>query len=227
MPTLKRPDSCQCGSSRMLREKGPERWVCVDCKIIVVSRKPLIDGSLCRNCGVSRIDAEFKAECNLCKKCSKDYMKQYYNVNNEKQLDYKREYYQQNHEWLRKRANNYYQANAEIYLKNLLRRTLQCDRMRKNDRNRDLGHDIDFEYLNKMYKSQDGKCAITGLAMVHKWNSPYSISCDRIDSSCGYIRGNVQLVCKWVNLGKHNFTNDDMKNVLDMYYDLRKSQESI
>ena len=227
MATLKRPEMCQCGSTRMLREKNPERWVCFDCKAIVSTRKQLKDRDLCRNCGISRKDADFKAGSNLCKTCSRDYMKQYYDLNNEKQLIYKRDYYKENHEWLRQRANNYYQANVEVYLKNLLRRTVLCSKKRDGGRRRDLGHDIDFEYLMELYRTQNGKCALSGLEMTHKWNSPYSISCDRIDSSCGYIRGNVQLVCKWVNLGKHNFTNDDIKAVFDDYYSLRKSQESI
>jgi hypothetical protein len=227
MVTLKRPDVCQCGSSRMLREKNPERWICVDCKSIIVSRKLMPDNNFCRSCGISRDNADFKAENNLCKKCARDYMKQYYSINNEKQLNYKREYYQQNRELMRERANNYYQANVEIYLKNLLRRTLLCSKKRDGGRRRDLGHDIDFGYLNDMYKAQDGKCAITGLAMIHKWNSPYSMSCDRIDSSIGYIKGNVQLVCQWVNLAKNTHSNDDIKVVLDDYYSLRKSEEAI
>jgi hypothetical protein len=41
-----------------------------------------------------------------------------------------------------------------------------------------------------------------------------TVSVDRIDSSKGYVPGNVQLVCKWVNLAKQDYSNDDMEAVL-------------
>jgi hypothetical protein len=227
MASLKRPEACSCGSVNMLKEKNPERYVCLDCKIVMTQRGSKPDATRCRECGVKRGEVPFKDKKNLCMPCYKILMKQYSIENYDRLREQNKLYYQQNHEWLRKRANNYYQANVEVYLKNLLRRTVLCSKKRDGGRRRDLGHDIDFEYLMELYRTQNGKCALSGLEMTHKWNSPYSISCDRIDSSCGYIRGNVQLVCKWVNLGKHKFTNDDIKAVFDDYYSLRKSQESI
>ncbi len=37
-----------------------------------------------------------------------------------------------------------------------------------------------------------------------------TISIDRIDSSKGYVRGNVQLVCWVVNQMKNDLTNDEL-----------------
>lgn len=37
-----------------------------------------------------------------------------------------------------------------------------------------------------------------------------NISIDRIDSSAGYVRGNVQLVCDLVNRMKHELSVQDM-----------------
>ena len=58
----------------------------------------------------------------------------------------------------------------------------------------------------QMWDRQEGRCAITGIPMTHRWgdNPPYTnVSVDRIDSNIGYVRENVQLVCKAVNLMKH------------------------
>jgi len=118
-------------------------------------------------------------------------------------------------------------VSIDAYLKNLARRTLLCACKRDGGRRRELAHNITYEYIKELYEKADGKCAVTGLQMQHVWNNLYSISCDRIDSSQGYIHGNVQLVCKWVNLAKNTHSNDDIKAVFDDYYSLRKSQESI
>ena len=40
-----------------------------------------------------------------------------------------------------------------------------------------------------------------------------NISIDRIDSSIGYIRTNVQIVTKQVNVCKHILTNDQFKEM--------------
>jgi hypothetical protein len=39
---------------------------------------------------------------------------------------------------------------------------------------------------------------------------PFAPSIDRIDSTKGYIRGNVQIVCNWYNLAKHELPEAEM-----------------
>jgi len=60
-----------------------------------------------------------------------------------------------------------------------------------------------------IYERQVGKCAISGVKMDHCPNKLTSISIDRIDSDIGYTLNNTQLVCQFVNLGKHVKTNND------------------
>lgn len=69
------------------------------------------------------------------------------------------------------------------------------------------GHSLDFkvDFLIAMYKKQHGKCAISGLEMTGKRGKgryPYNVSIDRIDSSIGYLKSNIQLVCGQVNMMK-------------------------
>lgn len=76
-----------------------------------------------------------------------------------------------------------------------------------------LDHNIDSSFLKKIYEEQNGMCAISGKVMEIRGsknaaNSPYSISLDRIDSTQGYVVGNVWLVCTGINLMKSRLTMD-------------------
>lgn len=51
--------------------------------------------------------------------------------------------------------------------------------------------------------------------MTYATNCPKQISIDRIDPKQGYIKGNVQLLCRWVNLAKQNFDNKTIKELLE------------
>jgi len=71
---------------------------------------------------------------------------------------------------------------------------------------------IDLNYLCLLWKSQNGKCAITGWQMTMRLADGVvatNASIDRIDSSIGYIEGNVQIVCRAVNVAKHDLTMDE------------------
>lgn len=83
------------------------------------------------------------------------------------------------------------------------------DRAKKNN----LEIDFDIEYLRSLWDKQNGKCAISGLEMTYemfKGRVPTNISVDRIDSSKGYIKGNVQLVCMAVNQMKNELSLEDL-----------------
>ena len=80
---------------------------------------------------------------------------------------------------------------AKIKSKNLDRRSKTID------------FDLSVEYLDDLWERQGGKCAYTGEPLNFgrsKINGNASL--DRIDSSLGYIEGNVQFVHKDVNIMK-------------------------
>lgn len=64
---------------------------------------------------------------------------------------------------------------------------------------RDIEFNLTKEYLNELYQKQHGICAITGDTLSDINES----SLDRIDSSKGYIEGNVQWVTVQANKCKH------------------------
>lgn len=227
MASLKRPDSCSCGSDKMLKEKNPERYVCVECKEVIVARGSKPDHDICRECKAPRGSVDFKDGKNLCMLCYNKAQKQYRSNNLEELKDKHRTYYKINQPALRQQANQYWQSTMEIFLGYVYRRCKGTSKKRLNGRRRDIEFNITIQDIKELHDKANGKCAISGLDMTHCWNSLRAVSIDRIDSSQGYIHGNVQLVCMWANLAKQRFSNDDIKTILDDYYSLRKSQESI
>ena len=89
-------------------------------------------------------------------------------------------------------------------------------------------NDLDVEYLKCLWESQNGKCAISGFAMIPAFNAQgfktknmHNGSLDRIDSNLPYRKGNVQFVCVCINYMKNNFTQ---KEIVDFVGQLGKVQ---
>lgn len=89
--------------------------------------------------------------------------------------------------------------------------------------------DITPEYLKELWENQRGICPYTGIRMIlpessskyHAIKSLKKASLDRIDSSIGYNRGNVEFVCYAVNLGKNNHTKHEM---IEFIKEIKNSQ---
>jgi hypothetical protein len=73
----------------------------------------------------------------------------------------------------------------------------------------------------ELYHRQDGRCAISLIKMVCDHNKPNSISIDRIDSSHGYTKDNIQLLALFVNIGKSAYNNQDM---IDIFNEVRTTK---
>jgi hypothetical protein len=81
---------------------------------------------------------------------------------------------------------------------------------------RGIYFNITPNYCWNLFVTQNGKCALSGIELCFAKNSrDYSstASLDRIDSSKGYIEGNVQWVHKHVNIMKNKFTEQYFINL--------------
>lgn len=80
-------------------------------------------------------------------------------------------------------------------------------------------NDVDLDHCKAMWAEQEGRCALTGLAMTDvRGSAPSSarfrnVSIDRVDSARNYCKQNVQLVCTAVNRMKSTFS---MEEFLDL-----------
>lgn len=68
-----------------------------------------------------------------------------------------------------------------------------------------------MEHIWSLYEKQDRKCILSGQNILFSGytDKEQTASIDRIDSSKGYIEGNVQLVHKDINIIKWDFTNEE------------------
>lgn len=79
---------------------------------------------------------------------------------------------------------------------------------------RNLDFNITQEYIYNLFISQEKKCKLTGLDLEirptsQKKNIKRTASLDRIDSSKGYIEGNVQWIHVIVNKMKWDLSTDE------------------
>jgi transcriptional regulator with GAF, ATPase, and Fis domain len=69
---------------------------------------------------------------------------------------------------------------------------------------RDSNCSITIEDVEDQYLKQNGRCNLSGLPLVTDGSHWEVLSLDRIDSSRGYEKGNIQLLTNRVNLMKGN-----------------------
>lgn len=76
-------------------------------------------------------------------------------------------------------------------------------------------YELNLIVLNELQKIQNNKCSITGIELVWKPNNIYQASIDRIDSSKGYLKNNIQLVLHSINRMKLDYTTDKFKTIIN------------
>jgi uncharacterized protein (DUF779 family) len=92
----------------------------------------------------------------------------------------------------------------------------------------EIGPDLTVEYLSSLFESQSGCCALSGQVLYPPdnykvgWKIKTNMSLDRIDSSEGYIVGNVQWVTKQVNFMKQSYTQDEFISVCKKVVDFNE-----
>lgn len=92
--------------------------------------------------------------------------------------------------------------------------------LNSNAKSRRLNVEILKTDIIKLWKAQNGLCALTKIPMqmtnsVRSSRSrnlnQYRASVDRIDSEKGYIPGNIRLVCAYVNVMRSDMTDDELR----------------
>ncbi len=84
--------------------------------------------------------------------------------------------------------------------------------MKAGARRRGLAVEVDLAYLSALLEGQSFTCALSGVsiwaAKTEKQYRHQTASLDRIDSSLGYVRGNLQWVHKDVNQMKMDLNQE-------------------
>jgi hypothetical protein len=77
-----------------------------------------------------------------------------------------------------------------------------------NAKNRSKEFSINTSNLLDVLIKQDCRCAYTKLPLLATANQFNTISLDRVDSSKGYVVGNIQLVCTAINRMKQEYSEE-------------------
>lgn len=101
-------------------------------------------------------------------------------------------------------------------------------RIKATANRRKIEFNLSLKYLSDLYENADKKCALSGLEIdfpktwkeAHEFK--YTASLDRIDSSRGYVEGNVQWVHKDVNMMKQQF---DQKHFISLCSEIVRNQK--
>ena len=101
--------------------------------------------------------------------------------------------------------------NDDAALRYKLQQALKGTRRRSKEKN--IYNDLTLDYLMYLWERQSGKCALTGVQMTYKFYEGRvntNLSVDRIDSTKGYSKDNVQLVCMAANQMKNDLQMDEL-----------------
>lgn len=111
-------------------------------------------------------------------------------------------------------ANSDPQANGHKgYCLGVLRISF-LNKFKKNASLRGIPYEVSDEYLAKTLIDQDFRCALSG-RKISAMGINNDASIDRIDSSVGYIEGNVHWVHKMVNMCKQQYSLDDFLSMCE------------
>lgn len=79
---------------------------------------------------------------------------------------------------------------------------------------RNIKFTIDERYVWEIYEKQNRQCAVSGVPIKFHPNYNFSkyqtASIDRINSKKGYVKGNIQIVHKTINVIKWNLTEEEL-----------------
>jgi hypothetical protein len=162
------------------------------------------ESKLCPHCSTVKLFTEFNnnkatkdGKQRLCRPCDNERLKS----NRNRRIDQYKKYEQ---DYRKARAND-----LEYRLRNLLNAS------RARARNKDREHEITLQDLYDLYPI-DNKCPVFGFEL--EWNSAgfreTSPSIDRIDSSKGYTKDNIQIISWKANRLKAYATVEDLEAVI-------------
>ena len=81
---------------------------------------------------------------------------------------------------------------------------IRINRSHSRAQRHNFKHDLGLIYITDLWLEQKGRCSMTNMIMSfdsgdHNQKNHLGCSIDRIDSSKGYVKGNVRLLTHWAN----------------------------
>lgn len=145
---------------------------------------------LCTNCLKYKVPGEFYRASNLKHRLQKEYF-----CKDCRKLTKKRDY----------NKDKIYKLKSRSTIDSFIKSLLSHSKSRSIKKGYDFN--LTYNYLKTLYESKGGICSLTGIKMTNilgKGRVATNISIDRIDSSKGYVEGNIQLICFITNIMKQD-----------------------
>jgi hypothetical protein len=115
------------------------------------------------------------------------------------------EYYTKNSSDIKRRVSKYNESYFPKYNRDVISRLKNlCTKAKSRAKEFSL---IDQDLFD-LWEKQNGQCAYTKLPLLATANQFNTMSLDRVDSSKGYVVGNIQLVCAAINKMKQEYTEE-------------------
>lgn len=110
-----------------------------------------------------------------------------------------------------------WQRNKSSLSTDMVRKLLNNSRRSYSTRQNIAGYNLTKEYIQELLERQEYKCYYTGvpLKIGNKLTNP---TIDRIDSSKGYIIGNVVICTEIANIMKNDLSISEMKHQIELWY---------
>lgn len=108
--------------------------------------------------------------------------------------------------------------------KKLLREEISLEerlyrRSKQNAHSIKAKYELDILYIKQLLESQKYKCKYSGITFENNFHNKLTYpTIDRIDSSKGYIKGNVCICTYMVNIMKHNLELSEFKGLITKIY---------
>lgn len=109
------------------------------------------------------------------------------------------------------------QRNKSSLSTDMARKLLNNSRKSYSTRQNIIGYNLTKEYIQELLERQEYKCYYTGvpLKIGNKLTNP---TIDRIDSSKGYIIGNIVICTEIANIMKNDLSISEMKHQIELWY---------
>jgi hypothetical protein len=87
--------------------------------------------------------------------------------------------------------------------------------LRRSSRKKEIPFDIDLDYIDEIWKQQNGRCAISGVMLTYKRKDLFGVRIYVVKESKGYVKGNILLVSDGIKRMKRDMSDEEVRGFVE------------